>query len=73
MCFSVDGNLYFTYDITVMGNEAFHFEAYTLLSMAVGLTAIDPPDANTSWTANYFIDYIRLYQKPGLGTTTYNY
>ena len=50
--------------------DVFHQPSYVIISMAVGLLDIDPPDENTPWPALYEIDYFRLYQKPNVGSLT---
>ncbi len=68
LAFYLDGFKYTEIDIAAENMDVFHQPSYIIISMAVGLLDIDPPDGNTPWPALYQIDYFRLYQKPNVGS-----
>ena len=68
LAFYLDGFKYTEIDISAENMDVFHQPSYIIISMAVGLLDIDPPDENTPWPALYEIDYFRLYQKPNVGS-----
>lgn len=70
IAFYLDGFKYTEIDIAAENMDVFHQPSYVIISMAVGLLDIDPPDENTPWPALYEIDYFRLYQKPNVGSLT---
>lgn len=70
LAFYLDGFKYTEIDIAAENMDVFHQPSYVIISMAVGLLDIDPPDENTPWPALYEIDYFRLYQKPNVGSLT---
>jgi len=70
LAFYLDGFKYTEIDIAAENMDVFHQPSYIIISMAVGLLDIDPPDENTPWPALYEIDYFRLYQKPNVGSLT---
>jgi len=65
--FACDGNKFFQVDITSDRWEAFHELAQIKVSMSVGNVEGALPDAETQFPAHFVIDYIRLYQRPGIG------
>ena len=70
LAFYLDGFKYTEIDITAENMDVFHQPAYIIISMAVGLLDIEAPDENTPWPAIYEIDYLRIYQKSGVGSLT---
>ncbi len=59
----VDGNFYFTFDITGATKTEFHQPYYILLNLAVGGNWPGYPDATTVFPQYMFVDWVRVYQK----------
>ncbi len=66
----VDGVAYGTVEITDEKFESFNQELYLDLSATVEMFEQQPDDEAAQWPASYDIDWIRVYQKPNLGTLT---
>ncbi len=58
----VDGNFYFTMNITGSGKSEFHQPFYILLNLAVGGNWPGYPDATTPFPQYMFVDWVRVYQ-----------
>jgi beta-glucanase (GH16 family) len=66
----VDGAQFCTGDLTINNTQCFVGKPFfILLNFAVGGAWPGPPDASTPFPAQYQIDYIRVYQDSGGGST----
>lgn len=66
--FYIDGHNYVSLDIRKEDMEPFHHPMFVILSLAIGLPDIPAPDETNDWSkATYSVDWIHLYQKPGVG------
>ncbi|MCX7821527.1 MAG: glycoside hydrolase family 16 protein, partial [Brevinematales bacterium] len=59
----VDGNFYFTMDITGTAKTEFHQPYYLLLNLAIGGNWPGYPDYTTVFPQYMFVDWVRVYQK----------
>lgn len=81
MYFTVDGEIYFSYDLSVdfggvPGMEGFHDPLFVIFNNFLFTDASEwqPTrlSSKTEYPISYYIDWIRLYQKPGEGEIFYD-
>ncbi len=81
MYFTMDGEVYFTHDITEAGNfgegdmSCFHDPLYIILNNFIyspGFAGSTPPSDDTEFPIEYRVDWVRLYQVPGEGELHYD-
>ncbi len=61
---SLNGNIYYSTDIgpNSISKEEFHNPFFFLINLAVGGNWPGSPNAETSFPANLYVDYVRVYQ-----------
>jgi hypothetical protein len=81
MYFTIDGEVFFTHDITEAGNfgegdmSCFHDPLYLIFNNFIYSPAYPGPtmpSAKTEFPIEYRIDWVRLYQIPGEGALHYD-
>ncbi len=65
MRFFVDGEHYYTYDISGEGQDIHHTPVYLILCLQIGIAGMAKGvDETTPMPSVYEIEYVRLYQRP---------
>ena len=61
-----DGEAYYTLERDDVGEREWVFDKpyYLILNLAVGGNFPGPPGLDTEFPANYYVDYVRVYQQP---------
>lgn len=68
--FYFDGKAYGIVEITADKYKELHQELYLELLATVEMFDQEPDDEAAQWPASYDVDWIRIYQKPGVGSLT---